>query len=196
MFCLETFYYKSWLGGCRLPSSRTQRKGWKVVAGLPHAPDMIKRQHIYVSFRVQNILPNEWEINRIIGCRQLRHISCGSEIEWEWNLPFSGWMNKSSSSSCGAANTNFLDSLAICHYHLSLPTSLPDDILCPHRAVVDKFLIVKHLHVRVMGSVGESHLWVHTNFSSSVSCPIRLIWIVLEMGGWWLWDVAASICSI
>ena len=29
--------------------------------------------------------------------------------------------------------------LAICLYHPSLPVGLPGDILCPYRAVVDKF---------------------------------------------------------
>ena len=49
-------------------------------------------------------------------------------------------------------------SLAIRLYHSSLLVGLPDDILCPYRAVVDKFLLFcQHLHVRVKGSIDERH---------------------------------------
>ena len=60
-------------------------------------------------------------------------------------------------------------SLSILLYHPSLPTGLLDYILCPNRAVVDRFqLVVKLLHVRVKGSIGERCLWVRSYFSSNV----------------------------
>ena len=58
-------------------------------------------------------------------------------------------------------------SLAIRLSHPLLPASPLENILCPYRTVVDKFLlVVKHLHVCVKGSIGERRLWVHPYFSS------------------------------
>ena len=68
-------------------------------------------------------------------------------------------------------------SFAICHYHPSLLEGPLNYILCPYRAVVDKFLSVfQHLHVNVKGSIGERHIWFCFYFSSSVpiSCPSSL----------------------
>ena len=44
-----------------------------------------------------------------------------------------------SSSSCHAASTDLDDSLAIYLYHPSLPVGPLEYILCPYRAVVDRF---------------------------------------------------------
>ena len=76
-------------------------------------------------------------------------------------------------------------------------------LLCPYKAVVDKFfLVVQHLHICVKGV----H-WRTSHMSSSLlqqQCPVGLvclIWMVLEMRYRWLfscslWDVASRICSL
>ena len=46
-------------------------------------------------------------------------------------------------------------SLAIRLYLPSLPTGLQDYILCPYRAIVDKFLVGQRLHNNVKRSIGE-----------------------------------------
>ena len=59
--------------------------------------------------------------------------------------------------------------LSIHLYHLSLPIGIQDYILCPHRPVVCKFLLVSgnwHVHDKV--SIGERHLLVHPSFYSTV----------------------------
>ena len=74
-------------------------------------------------------------------------------------------------------------SLAICFYHPLLPAGLPDYILCPYRAVVDKFLLAsQHSHINVKGLIRKHSLWVCPYFSSSI-LHVCLIWMVLEMGG-------------
>ena len=51
--------------------------------------------------------------------------------------------------------------LSILPYHRSLPTGLPNNIVCPFRAVVGKFLLVgQHRHVNVKKSIGNRYLWV------------------------------------
>ena len=74
--------------------------------------------------------------------------------------------------------------LSIRPYHPSLLVGLPNYILCPHRAVVDKFLLNgQHWYIHVKGSIGECHLWVCPCFSSSVPAYlVYIIWMVLEMG--------------
>ena len=73
--------------------------------------------------------------------------------------------------------------LSIRPYH----PSLPNYIQCPHRANVNKFLLVGQLkHVHVLRSLEERHRWVHPDFSSillSMSCSSY--WMVFEMGGKW-----------
>ena len=70
-------------------------------------------------------------------------------------------IESSSSSSSRSVGADFPDSLSlslsiylsICSYHPSLPAGLPDYILYPHRAVVDKFLLVDqycHVHWRTL----------------------------------------------
>ena len=72
-------------------------------------------------------------------------------------------------------------SLAIHPYHLLLPAGLPDNILCPYRAVVSKFwLVIQHWHIHVKGFIGESYLWVHPFFSSSV---LHMLFVLF---GWFL----------
>ena len=81
------------------------------------------------------------------------------------------------------AQISLIHSLAICLYNLSLPAGLLDYILCPYRAVADKFYLVsQHLHVCVKEFTGECRLWVRPNF---FICLVHLIWAVLEIGGWW-----------
>ena len=59
--------------------------------------------------------------------------------------------------------------LSIRPNHPSLPAGLPYYILCPHRAVVSKFLLVgQHLYFHVKGFIRERHLWFRPCFSSSV----------------------------
>ena len=86
-------------------------------------------------------------------------------------------------------------SLAICTYHPLFQAGLLDYILCPNRAVVGKFLLVSHhSHVHVKGSIGKHHLWVHHCFSSNVPSFVHLIWIVLEIGGWWPYNCCFAGC--
>ena len=56
-------------------------------------------------------------------------------------------------------------SLFLCHP--SLPAGLPNYTLCPHRAVVGKFLLVSQ-NLPVKGSIGERHSWARPCFSSCV----------------------------
>ena len=57
-------------------------------------------------------------------------------------------------------------------------TGLQEYIQCPHRAVVDKFLLVdQHLHVPVKGSIEEPCFWVSRYFSSSV---LHVLFVFLE----------------
>ena len=54
-------------------------------------------------------------------------------------------------------------------YHPLLQAGLLDYILCPYRAVVDKFqLVIQHLHVRAQGYVGERRLYVRPYYFISV----------------------------
>ena len=66
-----------------------------------------------------------------------------------------------------AASTDFPDPLSS-FVSIVHPAALLDYILCSHRAVVDKFLlVVQYLLVHVKGSIGERRLWVRLYFSSS-----------------------------
>ena len=59
--------------------------------------------------------------------------------------------------------------LTIPLYRPSLPEGPLDFILCPYRVVENIFkLLVQHVYVRAMGSIGEHHFWVRPYFSSSV----------------------------
>ena len=78
-------------------------------------------------------------------------------------------------------------SLTIRPYHPSLLVGFLDYIFCLYRAVVGKFLLVgQHLHICVKGVYRRTSL-----MSSSLllqqypTCLVCLIWMVLEMGGWW-----------
>ena len=54
--------------------------------------------------------------------------------------------------------------------------------LYPYRAVVNKFLsVVRHLHVRVKGSISERWLWVRFYFSISVRHIYIYIYIYIYM---------------
>ena len=60
-------------------------------------------------------------------------------------------------------------SLYICPYHLLPPAGLPYYILCPHRADVDKSLVVgQHWHVHVSRFIEECYLCICPCFSSNV----------------------------
>ena len=64
----------------------------------------------------------------------------------------------------------------------SIPEGLPDYILCLYRAVESWFLLdSQHWHIRVKGFVRECCLWFHL-------CLVRLIWVVLEIGGKYLYS--------
>ena len=74
-------------------------------------------------------------------------------------------------------------SLSIRVYDPSRLAGLPNCILCPHRADVNKFLQVgQHWHVYVKGSIEEGHLWV----CSCLSCSVLYVLFVLL--GCFLWD--------
>ena len=91
-----------------------------------------------------------------------------------------------SSSSCRTVCMDFPDSLSlfICSYRPLLLASLPKYILCPYRAVVDKFLLA----IPVKCCIGERHLWV---------CPaglVHFIWMALEMGDQWPYSCCFMKC--
>ena len=70
-------------------------------------------------------------------------------------------------------------SLSIHLYHSLLQAGLLDDILCLHKGVVGKFLLVdQNWHVHVKGSIGEHHILVCPCFFSSVPH------ILLVLFGW------------
>ena len=77
-------------------------------------------------------------------------------------------------------------SLSICLYHPSHSAGPPESILCLYRTVIGRFEpYVKHLLVRVK-EFTEPRLWAHSYFSiSDLACLVRLIWLVLEIGGRW-----------
>ena len=59
-------------------------------------------------------------------------------------------------------------SLVIHPNHTSLPAGRPDSILCTHRAVIGKFLLVgQHRYIYVKVSIEERRLWVRPFFSWS-----------------------------
>ena len=82
-------------------------------------------------------------------------------------------------------------SLAIHPYHPPLPAGLLDYILCPYRAVVDKFFLVNQLWpVCMKWPIGECHLWIPLYFSSSVTHELFVFF------GWFeRWKVdSCSLC--
>ena len=102
-----------------------------------------------------------------------------------------------SSSSCCKHRFLWL-SLTISLWRPLLPTGPLDYILCPYRAILDKFfLIVQHLHVRMKG-----YIRVRPYISSSVPYVLSVLfgWFLrLEVGGRTaaaLWDLAYRICSV
>ena len=77
----------------------------------------------------------------------------------------------------------------------SLSSIAPDYILCPHWALVGKFVSVsQHWHVYVKGSIGECHLWGHSCFSSSSSNISCLSCMVSVMGGKWPYNCFVGCC--
>ena len=65
----------------------------------------------------------------------------------------------SSSSSNHAASTNFSDSPSIRSYLPSLSAGPPYNILCLHKTVIGKFLlVVQHWHVHMKRFIRERHL--------------------------------------
>ena len=76
-------------------------------------------------------------------------------------------------------------SFSICLYHLSLLAALLNWILCPYRAVVGMFLLVNqhwHVHRRT------SPMFLFLLLQLCPTCFVHLIWMVLEMGGRWLYS--------
>ena len=100
----------------------------------------------------------------------------------------------SSSSSIHTASMDFPDSLFlfICLYHPSFPASLPDYILCLHRAVAGKFLLVcQYWRVHILRSIGECHRTLYPNFclhwvTFSGSCQCQIKCIILQKRCWTL----------
>ena len=81
------------------------------------------------------------------------------------------FMPKTSSTSLTslAAITDIPGSFSLHPYHLYLPLGPPEYIQCPHRAVVDTFLLVgQYWLVHVKGSIVVRNLWIHICSSSSV----------------------------
>ena len=69
-------------------------------------------------------------------------------------------------------------------FNPSFLAGLLDNIQCPYRAVVNKFLlVVLHMRVCVKGSAEKRHLWVRPYFSNSPAWLVHLIWMGFEMGG-------------
>ena len=84
-------------------------------------------------------------------------------------------------------------SLAIHLYHPSFLTDPLDYILCPYRAVIDRFqLVIQHLHIRVKGPIEERHLWVLLQLCPA--CFVHLVRIVLKIGGRWLYSCCLVEC--
>ena len=106
------------------------------------------------------------------------------------------YIHLSSFSSSRAANTYFHDSPhAIRLYIPSLPAIPPNYILHSHRSVVGKFLLVgQHRLVHVKGSIRERHVWFPPGFSSSVPHVLFVFFMVLEMGGKWLYRCCIVKC--
>ena len=96
----------------------------------------------------------------------------------EKNKPFSLHHIKQHGSHCISLSTS--------PYHQSV-TILPNYILCPYRANVNKFLLVsQHWHVHAEGS--KLHLWVRPGFFRSF---LHILFVLLgwfvEMGRNWLY---------
>ena len=74
-------------------------------------------------------------------------------------------------------------------YHPLLPAGLPNYILCPHRAEVNKFLLVgQPLQVHILGSIEERLLSFRSCLSSSVSH------VLFVLVGWFLrWEVSGRV---
>ena len=88
-----------------------------------------------------------------------------------------------SSSSYRTDSMDFSDTLSpsILIIHCP-PAVLPNYILYPHRADVNRFLLVsQHWLIHVLGSIEEHHSWVFPCFSSSV---LHVLFVLL---GWFLW---------
>ena len=95
------------------------------------------------------------------------------------NIYISSW-------SCHTSSMYFSLSLAIHPYHPLLPAGLLNNIQCPYRAVVGKFLLVgQHWHVRVKRSTGECHICRSLLLQQCPACFVHLIWMVLEIGCRW-----------
>ena len=92
--------------------------------------------------------------------------------------------------------------LSIGPYHPSLLASLPNYILCPYRAVIDRSLLVgQHWHDHLKKSIEEHHLWVRPCSSSSVPHVLFILlgwfyrWEVSGCTAVVLWGVASRICT-
>ena len=83
-------------------------------------------------------------------------------------------------------------SLPVRPYHLLLPAGPLICILCPHRAVVGKFLLTnQHWLLHVLESIGERHFVLAFPAMFCMSC---WSWMVLEMGGKWLYSCYFLLC--
>ena len=95
---------------------------------------------------------------------------------------------QSSSSSCRTFCTDIPDSLVFNFYFLSFPAGFLDKILCPFRAVIDKFLLIGEKNLRIY-PCEEVHGSTSLMRSSLLlqrypSCLVLIIWMVLMMVGW------------
>ena len=79
-------------------------------------------------------------------------------------------------------------SLSIHPYHPSIPTGPLNSILCPHWAVIGKFLLIgQHWLVRVKGSIGEHHYvpaYLAVSYMLCLSCLDGFSdgrWVVIQL---------------
>ena len=89
-----------------------------------------------------------------------------------------------------SSSMDFPDSLSLTirPYHPLLPTDLLDYISCLYRAVVGKFSVGQHWHVYVKGSIKECHMSLSLLLQQCLTCLVRLIWMVLKIGGRWQYN--------
>ena len=150
-----------------------------IAALLPHSAELLNRvpEGSWFSLpRAATRTPTNWlQLTRTVCGNGLYNCLTSTCFPWASQLhriqPVHGQgyiLISSTGCTCflidGWVEGQYVTSLTIRPYLPSLLTGLLDNIMCPYRATVDKFLLVcQHSHVRLKQSIGEHCLLVLTS---------------------------------
>ena len=95
---------------------------------------------------------------------------------------FSNSKRNITSSSSHTVSTDFPDTLSTRPQHPSLPAGPPNYILCPHKALINQFLLLSQRWcVHVLGGQRISFLISFLLLQQYLTCLVRHIWMVFEI---------------